>query len=101
MNAQSIKIFEEGDFVRWQILDTAGNECLDGGNYTRTEQALKGLAEALGMTIIEDDSISVDDAQALVTLAGMDPRASDSDGFHWPYAPTFREVAEAWDRWVA
>jgi hypothetical protein len=98
MQAQSIKVFGEGDFVRWQIVDSAGAEYVDGGNYTRTEQALKGVAEALGMEIIEDDSISVDDAQRLAELAGIDPRPNDPDGFHWPYAPTFREVAEAWSR---
>lgn len=98
MEAQSIRIFGEGDLIRWQIIDRAGHEYLDGGNYTRTEQALKGVAEALGMEIIEDDSISVADAQELVSLAGGNPKPNDADGFHWPYAPTFREFAEAWDR---
>lgn len=100
MNAQSIKIFDEGDFIRWQIVDSAGTEYVDGGNYRRTEQALKGAAQALGMEIIGDDSISVADAQALVSLAGGNPRPEDADGLHWPYAPTFGELATAWGRFV-
>lgn len=41
------RIFDEGDFVRWQISDTLGQEFVDGGNFCTVEEARRSLREAL------------------------------------------------------
>lgn len=46
-------------------------------------------------------TISVAQAQDLLRLAGIDPRPDDADGFHWPYAPSIEQAAEALDCWTA
>jgi len=49
----------------------------------------------------DDDAISVESAQELLRLAGVDPREDDEDGFHWPAAPSIEDAAAALDRWTA
>lgn len=56
--------------------------------------------EDVSVELIDGDSISVEDAQALLRLAGIDPREDDTDGFHWPHAPSVQEAAAALDRWT-
>lgn len=60
--------------------------------------------ESVSLELIEldgDYAISVDDAQDLLRLAGLDPHEDDADGFHWPYAPSVEEAAAAMDRWIS
>lgn len=40
------KVFAEGDFWRWRIVDIGGTEYLDGGNYLTQEAAERGLDDA-------------------------------------------------------
>jgi len=51
--------------------------------------------ESVSFDLIGGSSISVDDAQEIARFAGVDPRESDDDGMHWPYAPSVQEVADA------
>src|ERR1044072_321398 len=57
-----------------------------GPSITRNDNAESISFEFVG------DAISVDDAQGLLRLAGVDPREDDADGFHWPYAPSVDEA---------
>lgn len=41
------RIFDEGDFVRWQITDIYGSEYVDGGNFLSAENARQSLREAI------------------------------------------------------
>ena len=43
----STRVFTEGDYWRWIIIDDLGTEYLDGGNYLTHDQAQKGIEEAL------------------------------------------------------
>jgi hypothetical protein len=43
---QSVAVFQEGGFWRWQIIDVAGGEFLDGGNHLDERSAERDLATA-------------------------------------------------------
>jgi hypothetical protein len=43
-----VRIFPEGEFVRWEIVEFIHNAVYsDGGNYLTTKQAIEGLVKAL------------------------------------------------------
>ncbi len=44
---RSTKIFREGDYWRWLIVDVNGREYVDGGNYLTRNEAVSGLDKAL------------------------------------------------------
>lgn len=43
---KTARVFAEGDYWRWRIVDVRGIECLDGGNYRSREAAERGLEDA-------------------------------------------------------
>jgi len=47
MNIERAEIFEENGHWRWRIVDRAGTEYLDGGNFTTRKAAFISLREAI------------------------------------------------------
>lgn len=85
-----------GNALRTLAEDGALSAAICGPSITRDD-----TDETISFDILEYDAISVEAAQDLLELAGGDPFGDDADGFHWPYAPSLREVADAMDAWEA
>jgi hypothetical protein len=51
MRIKSKKVFEEGDYWRWEIIGIDDRQYLDGGNYHTEIQAKEGLYSALAASL--------------------------------------------------
>src|SRR5262245_1631795 len=60
-----------------------------------------GMSHIFHFVNTDFGSITVSDAQALLKMAGFDPRENDDDGFHWPrLTMSVFDAAEALNEWT-